>query len=238
MAVCAVPLSKALGDDQHMKLLVVEDDLDLGDAVARMLQSRGFSVTRCAHGTEAIAMVRRGHFDAMLLDLNLPDKEGIDVLRTLRVGGHQLPVLVMTARTAVHDRVLGLNQGADDYLTKPFDIEELAARLKALVRRAYGSNEMGCGLLRVDTASGAVYRGHTPLDVSARELALLKVLLTRPGQAVAKDELHRAVFGDDTVGSDAVEVLVHRLRKRIQGSGAQLVTLRGVGYLIIDEALG
>jgi two-component system response regulator TctD len=221
-----------------MKLLVVEDDLDLGDAVARMLQTRGFEVTRCAHGLEAIAMVRRGSFDAILLDLNLPDKEGIEVLRTLRDGGCRTPVLVMTARTAVHDRVLGLNEGADDYLIKPFDIEELAARLKALVRRAYGAADMACASLRVDGASGAVFRGHTPLEVSARELALLKTLLARPGQAMAKEELHRAVFGEEVSGQDAVEVLVHRLRKRIQGSGAQLVTLRGVGYLIIDESLG
>lgn len=183
-------------------------------------------------------MARRHSFDAVLLDLNLPDKEGIEVLRTLRDGGSRVPVLVMTARTAVHDRILGLNEGADDYLTKPFDIEELAARLKALVRRAYGCADMACALLRLDGASGVVYRGPTPLEVSMRELALLKVLLARPGQAVAKDELHRAVFGDDTVGPDAVEVLVHRLRKRIQGSGAQLVTLRGVGYLIIDDSLG
>ncbi len=221
-----------------MKLLLAEDDLDLGDAVARMLQTRGFEVTRCAHGLEAIAMARRHSFDAVLLDLNLPDKEGIEVLRTLRDGGSRVPVLVMTARTAVHDRILGLNEGADDYLTKPFDIEELAARLKALVRRAYGGADMTCALLRLDGASGVVYRGPTPLEVSMRELAMLKVLLARPGQAVAKDELHRAVFGDDTVGPDAVEVLVHRLRKRIQGSGAQLVTLRGVGYLIIDDSLG
>jgi two-component system response regulator TctD len=221
-----------------MKLLMAEDDLDLGDAVARMLQTRGFEVTRCAHGLEAIAMARRTNFDVVLLDLNLPDKEGIEVLRTLRDGGNRVPVLVMTARTAVHERVLGLNEGADDYLTKPFDIEELAARLKALVRRAYGSADMSCALLRVDVTKGVVYRGPTPLEVSSRELALLKVLMARPGQAVAKDELHRAVFGDDAVGPDAVEVLVHRLRKRIQGAGAQLVTLRGVGYLLMDETLG
>lgn len=221
-----------------MKLLVVEDDLELGDAVGRMLQSRGFAVTLCAHGLEAVAMVRRCCFDAILLDLNLPDKEGLEVLRILRDGGYRTPVLVMTARTAIDDRVQGLNEGADDYLTKPFDIEELAARLKALVRRAYGSVDMACAMLRIETASGVVYRGHVPLDVSVRELALLKALLARPGHAVAKNELHRAVFADDTAGPDAVEVLVHRLRKRIQGSGAQLVTLRGVGYLIIDESLG
>lgn len=221
-----------------MKLLLVEDDLDLGDAVARMLQTRGFEVTRCAHGLEALGMVRRGSFDVLLLDLNLPDKEGLEVLRMLRDGGSRLPVLVMTARTAVHDRILGLNEGADDYLTKPFDVEELAARLKALARRAYGSADMTCALLRIDSITGVVYRGPSPLDVSLRELALLKILLERIGQAVAKDELHKAVFGDDVVGPDSVEVLVHRLRKRIQGSGAQLVTLRGVGYLIIDESLG
>jgi two-component system response regulator TctD len=224
--------------DLGMKLLLLEDDLDLGDAVASMLQARCFEVTRCAHGLEAIVMVRRGDFDVLLLDLNLPDVEGLDVLRTLRDGGCRLPVLVMTARTAIHDRILGLNEGADDYLTKPFDIEELSARLKALVRRAYGTSELSCALLRVDGATGAVFRGHTPLEIPAREFALLKALLARPGQALTKEELHRAVFGDDVAGPDAVEVLVHRLRKRIQGSGAQLVTLRGIGYLIVDESLG
>ena len=220
-----------------MKVLMVEDDLALGDALGRVLQARGFEVTRCADGGEALAMFRRRSHDVVLLDLSLPGMDGMEVLRLMRDGGSSVPVLVMTARGAVQDRVLGLNEGADDYLTKPFDIEELAARLKALVRRSHGAPELRCALLRVDGATGVVYRGAAPLDVSTRELALLKALLARPGQAVGKEELHRAVFGDETVGADAIEVLVHRLRKRIQGSGAQLVTLRGVGYLMVDEAL-
>lgn len=220
-----------------MKVLMVEDDLALGDALGRVLQGRGFEVTRCADGAEALAMFRRRRPDVVLLDLSLPGMDGMEVLRLMRDGGSQVPVLVVTARSAVQDRVLGLNEGADDYLTKPFDIEELAARLKALVRRSHGTQELRCAMLRVDELTGAVFRGATPLDVSTRELALLKALLARPGQAIGKEELHQAVFGEEAVGADAIEVLVHRLRKRIQGSGAQLVTLRGVGYLMIDEAM-
>ena len=220
-----------------MKVLMVEDDLALGDALGRVLQGRGFEVTRCADGVEALAMFRRRSPDVVLLDLSLPGMDGMEVLRLMRDGGSQVPVLVVTARSAVQDRVLGLNEGADDYLTKPFDIEELTARLKALVRRSHGAPELRCAMLRVDEPTGAVFRGATPLDVSSRELALLRTLLARPGQAIGKEDLHRAVFGDEVVGADAIEVLVHRLRKRIQGSGAQLVTLRGVGYLMIDEAM-
>jgi two-component system response regulator TctD len=220
-----------------MKVLMVEDDLALGDALGRVLQGRGFEVTRCADGAEALAMFRRRRPDVVLLDLSLPGMDGMEVLRLMRDGGSQVPVLVVTARSAVQDRVLGLNEGADDYLTKPFDIEELAARLKALVRRSHGASELRCAMLRVDEPTGAVFRGATPLDVSVRELALLRALLARPGQAIGKEALHQAVFGDEAVGADAIEVLVHRLRKRIQGSGAQLVTLRGVGYLMIDEAM-
>lgn len=220
-----------------MKVLMVEDDLALGDALGRVLQGRGFEVTRCADGAEALAMFRRRRPDVVLLDLSLPGMDGMEVLRLMRDGGSQVPVLVVTARSAVQDRVLGLNEGADDYLTKPFDIEELAARLKALVRRSHGTQELRCAMLRLDEPTGAVFRGVTPLDVSTRELALLKALLARPGQAIGKEALHQAVFGEEAVGADAIEVLVHRLRKRIQGSGAQLVTLRGVGYLMIDEAM-
>lgn len=220
-----------------MKVLMVEDDLALGDALGRVLQGRGFEVTRCADGVEALAMFRRRSPDVVLLDLSLPGMDGMEVLRLMRDGGSQVPVLVVTARSAVQDRVLGLNEGADDYLTKPFDIEELTARLKALVRRSHGTQELRCAMLRVDEPTGAVFRGAAPLDVSTRELALLRTLLARPGQAIGKEDLHRAVFGDEAVGADAIEVLVHRLRKRIHGSGAQLVTLRGVGYLMIDEAM-
>lgn len=216
---------------------MIEDDLALGDALGRVLQGKDFDVTHCAYGAEALMMFRRYRPDVVLLDLSLPDMDGMEVLRLMRDGGSQVPVLVVTARCAVQDRVLGLEEGADDYLTKPFDIEELAARLKALVRRSQGALELRCAKLRVDESTGAVFRGATPLEVSGRELALLKALMAMRGQAIGKEDLHRAVFGDELVGADAIEVLVHRLRKRIQGSGAQLVTLRGVGYLMIDEAM-
>ena len=221
-----------------MKVLLVEDDLALVDALSRVLQARGFEVICCADGAEALTMARRRSLDVVLLDLSLPGMDGLDVLRQLRDDGSRLPVLIMTARAAVQDRVLGLDGGADDYLTKPFDVEELAARLKALVRRSHGVDELRCAMLRIEPSSGVVFRGALPLDMSGREQSLLKALMSRPGQAVAKEDLHRAVFGDEVpVGPDAIEVLVHRLRKRIQGSGATLITLRGLGYFLVDEAV-
>ena len=221
-----------------MKVLLVEDDLALVDALSRVLQARGFEVICCADGAEALTMARRRSLDVVLLDLSLPGMDGLDVLRQLRDDGSRLPVLIMTARAAVQDRVLGLDGGADDYLTKPFDVEELAARLKALVRRSHGVDELRCAMLRIEPGSGVVFRGALPLDMSGREQSLLKALMSRPGQAVAKEDLHRAVFGDEVpVGPDAIEVLVHRLRKRIQGSGATLITLRGLGYFLVDEAV-
>ena len=221
-----------------MNILLVEDDLNLVDALSRMLVARGFQVVCCADGMEALMMLRHRQFDAALLDLTLPGLDGLEVLQRLRDEGSRLPVLVMTARTAVEDRVLGLNSGADDYLSKPFDVEELVARLKALVRRSLGVEDFRCGALRLDLDKGRVFRGALPLEMPGRELALLKALMLHPGQAVAKEDLHQTVFGDEgQAGSDAIEVLVHRLRKRIQGSGASLVTLRGVGYYLMDDAL-
>ena len=221
-----------------MNILLVEDDLNLVDALSRMLVARGFQVVCCADGLEALMMLRQRQFDAALLDLTLPGLDGLEVLQRLRDEGSRLPVLVMTARTAVEDRVLGLNSGADDYLSKPFDVEELVARLKALVRRSLGVEDFRCGALRLDLDKGRVFRGALPLEMPGRELALLKALMLHPGQAVAKEDLHQTVFGDEgQAGSDAIEVLVHRLRKRIQGSGASLVTLRGVGYYLMDDAL-
>ena len=221
-----------------MNILLVEDDLNLVDALSRMLVARGFQVVCCADGAEALMMLRHRQFDAALLDLTLPGLDGLEVLQRLRDEGSRLPVLVMTARTAVEDRVLGLNSGADDYLSKPFDVEELVARLKALVRRSLGVEDFRCGALRLDLDKGRVFRGALPLEMPGRELALLKALMLHPGQAVAKEDLHQTVFGDEgQAGSDAIEVLVHRLRKRIQGSGASLVTLRGVGYYLMDDAL-
>ena len=220
-----------------MKLLLVEDDLDLIHALSRVLSTEGFEVTCCANGLEALAMLGRKRFEVVLLDLSLPGMDGLEVLEHLRAEGSRVPVLIMTARGAVEDKVLGLNIGADDYLTKPFDNQELTARLKALARRSLGVKELRCGLLRIDAASGLVYRGPVPMELPARELALLKALMERSHQAVAREALIEAVFGQEAVGPDAIDVLVHRLRKRLQGTAASLTTLRGVGYFLADEAL-
>jgi two-component system response regulator TctD len=177
--------------------------------------------------------------DVVLLDLSLPGADGLSVLAAARAEGLATPVLVITARGTVGDRVLGLNTGADDYLAKPFDLDELEARVRALARRVRGpAAERGaefCGL-SADDASGAVYLHDSPMELSARESALLRALLARPGHAVAKERLTEVVFsGEAGVQSDAIEVVVYRLRKKLAGTGAQLVTLRGLGYLLKAE---
>lgn len=220
-----------------MKLLLVEDDLDLVHALGRVLSAEGFEITCCADGADALGMLRSARFDVLLLDLSLQGMDGLDVLQHLRGSGAKVPVLIMTARGAVEDKVLGFNVGADDYLTKPFDIQELTARLKALVRRSMGIDDVRCGMLRVEPSSGLVYRGHVPMQLPARELALLRRLLEKNHQAVSREHLVDAVFGDEVVTPDAIDVLVHRLRKRLQGSGTVLTTLRGVGYFLADDAL-
>ena len=217
-----------------MNLLLVEDDLDLCDALSRVLTARGFQMVCCSTGLEGLAIARRRNFDACVLDLSLPGIDGLDVLQRLRDGGGKVPVLVVTARGAVADRVMGLEAGADDYLGKPFDV---VARLKALIRRGQGDEVLRCGNISLDAATGVFYDGMRPLDLSPREHALLKALMLRKGLAVSKSNLYAAVFGTDAgESSDAVEVLVHRLRKRLANSAAELVTLRGLGYLLIDQS--
>ncbi len=219
-----------------MQLLLVEDDLDLVDALSRVLASRGLAPVCCADGQEALALVRKRSFDVIVLDLSLPGMDGLEVLQRIRDAGMRVPVLVVTARGTPVERVQGLTVGADDYLTKPFDTEELVARIKALVRRSQGVEEFRCGHLQLDTATGAVMRSGRPLDIAPREAAMLRTLITRPGRPVSRDDLFAAVFGDDaSQQADAVDVLAHRLRKRLLGTGTTLLTMRGVGYLLVDE---
>lgn len=219
-----------------MQLLLVEDDLDLVDALSRVLASRGLAPVCCADGQEALTLVRKRSFDVIVLDLSLPGMDGLEVLQRIRDAGMRVPVLVVTARGTPVERVQGLTVGADDYLTKPFDTEELVARIKALVRRSQGVEEFRCGHLQLDTATGAVMRSGRPLDIAPREAAMLRTLITRPGRPVSRDDLFAAVFGDDaSQQADAVDVLAHRLRKRLLGTGTTLLTMRGVGYLLVDE---
>ena len=227
-----------LRDHCFVKVLLVEDDLDLSGALSKVLMPLGFQLVCCADGMEALALARRHKFDAILLDLTLPGLDGLDMLQRLRDGGTSTPVMVVTARGAVEDKVAGLNIGADDYMAKPFDLGELEARLRALIRRSRGEEDLRCGTLRLDRDTGVVFNGLRPVELSPRETTLLKVLLTHCGEAVTKEALREEVFGEQAETSpDAIEVLVHRLRKRIAGSAAELMTLRGVGYLLIDEVI-
>lgn len=217
-----------------MRVLLVEDDLDLADALSQVLSPRGFQLICCADGLEALGIARRKQFDAILLDLSLPGIDGLEILRRLRDDASDIPILVITARGAVDERITGLNAGADDYISKPFDVNEVEARLRALYRRHVGKEELVCGMLRIDAITGVAHVGHLPISLPPREAILLKQLMVNSGAVVARDVLERAVFGDDT---PHLEVLVHRLRKRLVGSATDLVSLRGVGYMLIDEAL-
>ena len=218
-----------------MKILLVEDDIDLAGALRRVLVKRGFSVDACGDGVEALVLLRHRAFDAVLLDLSIPGVDGLRLLQRIREGGDTVPVMILTARAAVGDRVVGLNAGADDYLAKPFDLDELEARLHAIVRRKGDQHEIRCGRLRLDRSSGAVFRDQRLLDLSPRESALLRVLMAKPGHAVTKERLHALVFSEgEAVNTEAVEVIVHRVRRKIADTGVEIMTLRGVGYLLCD----
>jgi two-component system response regulator TctD len=219
-----------------MKLLMVEDDFDLSGVLSRSLLQRGYEVLCCADGREALALLRKRTYDVVVLDLPLPHLVGLEVLRRLRDDGNRTPVLVLTARGAVGERIAGLNAGADDYLAKPFDLEELVARLQAMTRRLGRDGNLRCGLLHFDAASGVFYNHACPLELSPRDSELLKALMSAVDRVVTKETLLAAVFSGEAVQADAVEVLVHRLRKKLVGTKVEILTLRGVGYLLCDDA--
>lgn len=218
-----------------MRILLVEDDLDMSAAISRALSRRGFHITLCLDGHAAFNKIRQQDNDAVVLDLNIPGLDGLHVLHRTRALNIRTPILVLTARGAVGDRISGLNAGADDYLSKPFDLEELEARLRALGRRGdtAPSDTIECAGLRLDLRSGAFFGGGTPMEFGPREAGVLKALMARPGHAVAKEELFRAAYPDATLPRpEFVEVIVHRLRKKLTAHGVQIMTLRGLGYLL------
>ncbi len=235
-----------------MKVLLIEDDAAMRATLARALTRKGMRVQTCADGALALDAWLQAQADVVLLDLSLPHRDGLQVLGDARAQGLTTPVLILTARGTVGDKILGLNSGADDYLPKPFDLDELEARLRALVRAAERNTEHMAhqanagpaadqpkqwGALRWDSESGAFYVQQTPLELSAREGAMLAGLFDRPGQAVAKEKLFERVFpGAQDVQYEAIEVVAYRLRKKLQGSGVSLVTLRGLGYLLKLES--
>ncbi len=231
-----------------MQVLLIEDDLVLRQTLARTLMRRGIRVVQCGDGALAVAAWRDAVPDVVVLDLSLPGLDGLDVLTQARAQGLRTPVIITTARGAVGDRILGLNCGADDYLAKPFDLDELEARVRALARRAGAAvssvapTAMAGAILNmgveIDEVGGCVRVNGAHLELSPRETAMMRALLARPGHAVAKERLFDAVFGGDPdVAIDAVEVVAYRLRRRLKdaGSNAELVTLRGLGYLLQDR---
>lgn len=217
-----------------MNILLVEDDIDMSKALVRALEHRGFGVTPCFDGAIALRTIKDGARDLVILDLTIPGLDGLHLLQRLRSQGNQTPVIVLTARGAVGDRVAGLNAGADDYLAKPFDLEELEARIRALLRRKGGDESVQkCGELRYERSSGAFYHGDDPLELTRREQTLLKALMARPGHAVTKERLFQLVFSaDENTQIEVVEVIVHRIRKKLAGTKAEIMTLRGLGYLL------
>jgi two-component system response regulator TctD len=225
-----------------MKLLLVEDDASMRTTLERSLSRRGMQVRSCGDGGQALAAWAAFQPDVVVLDLSLPTLDGLQVLEQARRTGQAAPVLLLTARGTVGDRVLGLNAGADDYLPKPFDLDELEARLRALARRRSpapepaASGEVQVGRLRLDRAMGAFYLGAQVLELTPRESALLQALFARPGHAVSKEKLFELVFpGQADVQYEAIEVVAYRLRKKLAGTGAALMTLRGLGYLVKGE---
>ena len=222
-----------------MRLLLIEDDPTLQTTLQRSLTRKAMTVELCGDGRQALARWRQVQPDVVLLDLSLPGLDGLEVLAQARRGGLDTPVLILTARGTVGDRIVGLNTGADDYLAKPFDLDELEARVRALYRRRSGAGNDTAdespqwGQLRFDKATGAVYHHHKVLDLTPRELALMHALMAKPGHAVTKERLFEVVFpGEAEVHYEAIEVVVYRLRKKLAETGAVLMTLRGLGYLL------
>jgi two-component system response regulator TctD len=218
-----------------MRLLLVEDNPELATWLTRALEADGYAVDWLDNGATADALLARGEHVLAILDLCLPGLDGLEVLRRLRQRGQSLPVLVLTARSELSARVEGLNLGADDYLAKPFELDELRARLHALLRRSQGyqGQELQVGALTFDGVNRSFYLDDEPLALSRREAAVLEVLVGRVGRVVSKDFLFNQVFAlDDDVNPEAIEVYVSRLRRKLAGSDLAINTLRGLGYLL------
>jgi len=219
-----------------MRLLLVEDDPMIGRAMGQGLRNAGMTVDWVTDGRAAELALANGVYDLAVLDLGLPGKGGMELLRELRARRNLVPVLVVTARDAVADRIDGLNAGADDYVLKPFDLDELVARVRALLRRHAGAATplLECGALTLDTVRREVRRNGEEIQLSTREFALLEALMQRPGAVLSRAQLEDAVYGwGEEVGSNAVEVHLHNLRRKL---GPETIrNVRGAGYKVAPE---
>ena len=216
-----------------MRILLVEDDRMIGESVRKALKANGLAVDWVLDGVSADTTLATEHFDAVLLDLGLPQLDGMDVLRKLRARQDRTPVIVLTARDALAARVAGLDAGADDYLVKPFELDELLARLRVVVRRQAGRAEsvVQVGDVSLDASSRQVSRAGKPVMLSAREFALLEALMLRPGAILSRAQLEDRLYGwGDEVESNAITVFIHQLRRKL---GEDFIhTVRGVGYYV------
>ena len=218
-----------------MRILLAEDDPLLGDAITKHLTQSAHAVDWVRDGAAADAALRAQAFDLVVLDLGLPRKSGKDVLKNLRDRAQTTLVLIITAADAIADRVAGLDAGADDYLTKPFALAELEARIRALIRRSHGHdrNVLTHGALTFDTAARTASVDGVVVDLSSRELAVLELLLLRAGRVIAKEAFVEHLCGwDQDVTANAIEVYVHRLRRKLEPSGVHVQTVRGLGYYL------
>lgn len=218
-----------------MRILLVEDDLPLAEALTALLAGSGYAVD-CTHdGLSAEALVGAEQFDLVILDLNLPEKDGLSVLRSLRGRRNPVPILILTARGAPDERVAGLDLGADDYMVKPFEVREFEARVRSILRRQAGvrASEIQIGPVRLDMAARRFRIGEEDLDLPARELALLELFFLRAGRVVGKDAIVQSLTSlEDSLSDNAIEQYVSRLRRRLQPHGLTLRTARGLGYML------
>jgi two-component system response regulator QseB len=219
-----------------MRVLLVEDDADVSDAVRNALLLESHCVEILQDGQQALAALQASSFDVVILDLGLPRMSGLDVLRRVRsLGGMgDVPILILTARDLIADRVAGLDAGADDYLTKPFDVDELNARIRAITRRRHGRTmpTIECGVISLDPASRAVYVDGKSVEISGREYAILLQLMEHAGQVVKREQLMANLYGWDTgaIGSNTIDVHVSHLRSKLGGEFIR--TVRGVGFIV------
>lgn len=218
-----------------MRLLLVEDDLPLAEALVSLLVTSGYAVD-CVHdGESAKALVSSERFDLMILDLNLPQADGLDVLRNMRARSNPAAVMILTARGTAEERVTGLDLGADDYMAKPFDVREFEARVRSLLRRQAGlrSATVTLGAITLDLTTRQFTASGAALDIPPRERALLELLLTRSGKVVAKETIVQSLTSlDEMLSDNAIEQYISRLRRRLAPLGLNLRTIRGIGYLL------